>query len=51
MRDFHELRRQASLLKPVLGEDASKIPGKFIEGGMKTGTDLLNKVLPLFPGK
>lgn len=40
-----------TLLKPVLGEDAAKMPGKVIEGGVKTGADLLNKVLPLFPGK
>lgn len=47
-----------TLLKPVLGEDAAKMPGKVIEGatgvienGVKTGAGLLNKVLPLFPGK
>lgn len=40
-----------TLLKPVLGEDAAKMPGKVIEGGVKTGADLLNKVLPVFPGK
>lgn len=45
-----------TLLKPVLGEDAAKIPGKVIEGatgtletGAKTGADLLNKILPIFP--
>ncbi|HEY1048653.1 MAG TPA: hypothetical protein VGE39_02820 [Prosthecobacter sp.] len=45
-----------ALLKPVLGEDAAKIPGKVMEGasgtlenGVKAGSDLLNKVLPLFP--
>lgn len=45
-----------TLLKPVLGEDAAKIPGRAIEGasgtlenGVKTGTDLINKVLPLLP--
>lgn len=45
-----------ALLKPVLGEDAAKIPGKVMEGasgtlenGVKTGADLLKKVLPLFP--
>ncbi len=47
-----------TLLKPVLGEDAAKLPGKIINGttgtleqGVKTGTDLINKVIPLFPGK
>lgn len=47
-----------TLLKPVLGEDAAKMPGKVIEGatgviesGVKTGAGLINKVLPVFPGK
>lgn len=47
-----------ALLKPVLGEEAAKIPGKVIEGaggtlenGVKTGADLLNKVLPFFPAR
>lgn len=47
-----------ALLTPVLGEDAAKMPGKVIDGasgviesGVKTGTGLLNKVLPIFPGK
>jgi hypothetical protein len=47
-----------TLLKPVLGEDAAKLPGAIINGttktleeGVKTGTDLLNKVIPIFPGK
>lgn len=47
-----------ALLKPVLGEDAAKMPGKVIEGangvlenGVKTGTGIINKVLPIFPGK
>ena len=46
------------LLKPVLGEDAAKIPGKVmndatsvIEKGVDAGSGLLNKVLPIFPGK
>ncbi|MFO1438338.1 MAG: hypothetical protein U1F81_08450 [Verrucomicrobiaceae bacterium] len=47
-----------TLLKPVLGEDAAKLPGQIINGttktleqGVKTGTDLINKVIPIFPGK
>lgn len=43
-----------ALLKPVLGEDAAKMPGKVMEGaggvleqGVKTGADMLNKVLPV----
>jgi hypothetical protein len=47
-----------TLLKPVLGEDAAKMPGKLIEGatgvienGVKAGTGIINKVLPVFPGK
>lgn len=47
-----------NLLKPVLGEDASRMPGKVIEGaggvlenGVKAGTGILDKVLPVFPGK
>jgi hypothetical protein len=47
-----------ALLKPVLGEDAAKVPGTVINGasgllekGVKTGSDLLQNVLPLFPGK
>ena len=46
------------LLKPVLGGDAAKIPGKVIEGatgvienGVNAGSGLINKVLPIFPGK
>ena len=46
------------LLKPVLGDDAAKIPGKVmngassvIENGVNAGSGLINKVLPLFPGK
>lgn len=46
-----------TLLKPVLGEDASKLPGQIIQGaggvlenGVKTGAELLNKVVPVFPG-
>lgn len=46
------------LLKPVLGEDAAKLPGQLLDGGTKTlesgvkaGSDLINKVLPIFPGK
>ncbi|MEZ5388127.1 MAG: hypothetical protein R3F13_21685 [Prosthecobacter sp.] len=42
-----------TLLKPVLGDEASKMPGKVIEGatgllenGVKTGAGLLNGVLP-----
>lgn len=44
-----------ALLKPVLGDDAAKVPGKVIEGasgllenGVKAGAGLLNG---LFPGK
>lgn len=47
-----------ALLKPVLGDDLSKMPAKVIEGasgvlenGVSTGSGLLNKVLPIFPGK
>jgi hypothetical protein len=47
-----------ALLKPVLGEDAAKVPGTVINGasgllekGVKTGSGLLQNVLPLFPGK
>ncbi|MFN7562441.1 MAG: hypothetical protein ACK5TH_11730 [Prosthecobacter sp.] len=47
-----------TLLKPVLGEDAAKLPGAIINGttktleeGVKTGTDLINKVIPIFPSK
>ena len=47
-----------ALLKPVLGEDAAKIPGKVFDGasgllqnGVKTGSGILEKVLPMFPGK
>jgi hypothetical protein len=47
-----------TLLKPVLGEDAAKMPGKIIdgasgviEGGVKAGTGIINKMLPIFPGK
>ena len=47
-----------TLLKPVLGEDAAKLPGAIINGttktleeGVKTGGDLINKVIPFFPGK
>lgn len=47
-----------TLLKPVLGEDAAKVPGKIIDGaggvienGVKAGAGILNKVLPVFPGK
>lgn len=43
-----------ALLKPVLGDDAAKMPGKVIEGatgllenGVKTGTGLLNGVFPV----
>lgn len=46
------------ILKPVLGEDAAKLPGQLLNGGAKTlesgvkvGGDLINKVLPIFPGK
>lgn len=45
------------LLKPVVGEDAAKVPGKVMEGaggvlenGVKAGAGLLNQVIPLFPG-
>lgn len=47
-----------TLLKPILGQDAAKLPGQLLndttrtlEQGVKTGTDLLNKVIPIFPGK
>jgi hypothetical protein len=47
-----------TLLKPVLGEDAAKIPSKVIEGasgllenGVKTGAGILNQVLPILPQK
>lgn len=47
-----------TLLKPVLGEDAAKMPGKVIEGasgllenGVKTGAGILNQVLPILPQK
>jgi hypothetical protein len=47
-----------ALLKPVLGEDAAKVPGTVINGAsglleksVKTGSSLLQNVLPLFPGK
>lgn len=47
-----------TLLKPVLGEDAAKLPGQIINGttkaleeGVKTGTGILNKVIPIFPSK
>jgi hypothetical protein len=46
-----------ALLKPVLGEGA-EMPGKVIEGTsgvientVKAGTGIINKVLPIFPGK
>lgn len=46
-----------ALLKPVLGEDAAKLPGKVMEGasgllenGVKTGAGLLDQVLPVLPG-
>jgi hypothetical protein len=46
------------LLKPALGGDAAKMPAKVIEGatgvienGVGAGAGLLNKVLPVFPGK
>ncbi|WP_395743702.1 hypothetical protein [Prosthecobacter sp.] len=47
-----------TLLKPVLGDEAAKVPGKIINGasgilenGVNTGAGLINKVLPVFPGK
>jgi len=47
-----------TLLKPILGGDAAKLPGKVIEGaggvlenGVKAGADLLDKIVPGFPGK
>ena len=46
------------LLKPVLGDDAAKLPGKVMNGassvlenGVNAGSGLINKVLPIFPGK
>lgn len=51
-------RGAETLLKPVLGDDAAKMPGKVLDGasgviesGVNAGSGLLNKVLPLFPGK
>ncbi len=42
-----------ALLKPVLGEDAAKVPGRVIEGasgllenGVKAGAGLLNGIFP-----
>jgi len=47
-----------ALLKPVLGEDAAKLPGQIMQGaggtlenGVKSGVDILNNVLPVFPVK
>ncbi len=47
-----------TLLKPILGDEAAKVPGKVIDGasgvlenGVKAGAGLLNKMLPIFPGK
>jgi hypothetical protein len=47
-----------TLLKPVLGQDAAKLPSQILNGttktfeeGFKNGADLINKVIPLFPGK
>jgi hypothetical protein len=47
-----------TLLKPIVGDEAAKMPGKVIEGasgvlenGVKAGAGLLNKMLPIFPGK
>lgn len=47
-----------TLLKPVLGQDAAKLPSQILNGttktfeeGVKNGADLINKVIPLFPGK
>lgn len=52
------INQGTELLKPVLGEDAAKVPGKMIEGasgvlenGVKAGTGLIQGVLPIFPGK
>jgi len=52
------LSQGTELLKPVLGEEATKLPGKVMEGaggilenGLKTGTGILKQVLPVFPGK
>lgn len=46
------------LLKPVLGGEAAQMPAKVIEGasgvienGVNTGAGLINKVVPVFPGK
>ncbi|OYW75774.1 MAG: hypothetical protein B7Z37_11775 [Verrucomicrobia bacterium 12-59-8] len=46
------------LLKPVLGEDMAKTPGQVINGasglienGVNAGSGLINRVLPIFPGK
>jgi hypothetical protein len=47
-----------TLLKPVLGEDLAKMPGKVINGasgmlenGVNAGSGLINNLLPVFPGK
>ncbi len=48
----------AELLKPIVGEDSAKVPGKMIDGaggllenGVNTGAGLINQVLPVFPPK
>jgi len=47
-----------TLLKPLLGEDAAKMPGQILNGAsgllensVKSGSGLLQNVLPLFPAK
>ena len=52
------INQGTELLKPVLGEEAAKLPSKVMEGaggiienGLKTGTGILKQVLPVFPGK
>ena len=52
------INQGTELLKPVLGEDAAKIPGKVIEGvsgtlenSVKAGAGLINQVLPILPVK
>jgi len=37
-----------TLVKPILGNDAAKLPGQVLDQGVKTGTDLINKVVPIF---
>ncbi len=47
-----------TLLKPLVGEDAAKVPGQVMEGaggvleqGVKAGAGLLNQFIPVLPAK